>query len=356
MNLIQQNQSWIDYIIAQTIDQAHADRKVNIKDYVSQDTKSHIILAYNIYPKPFEVGFGRHNLVERLTNSSVVELMQIAPDLPVRSISNYNYLIRYRPNRNKDQKYWNVELKDMTVSKLYELVYFNDHKEVIIARSTDVVNIVTETQYHVRGRYSKNFIDAHINVQIWGTTNSHNLFYTWLKDAQPGSKWWVLRTRKANIVVRIVDKIRQYECVENEMDLEVPKLKHKYVHINGICFKSSDLRLFYNTHFYDLLVNTQVGEIELHLMSLDDLKLMKDMLAGRISFLYFYTNISDYTFAQLMAEHSLIDLFELLQARWFMLKDYSIGLPFKIQMSKIEVGEKLGKIGRLEELIGVARG
>lgn len=145
-----------------------------------------------------------------------------------------------------------------------------------------------------------------------------------------------------------------FQELEYEEELKVPFSSYRLVTVNGITFDSRDLRLFYNTFLFDTITATGEQTLELPNLSLRDLKLLRDMLKGRLSFLYFYQNISQYGYAQLSSKRTMLDLYDLKWARYYIDKAFKIGLPFRQQLASIQVAKTLGKIGRLEELVRIA--
>jgi len=81
------------------------------------------------------------------------------------------------------------------------------------------------------------------------------------------------------------DIARELKHKPDEYPLQVSPIKFKRVKVNGIEFESSDLRLFYNTQFYDLvssLTNSGEQDISISYISIADLKVIKDFLMGRL--------------------------------------------------------------------------
>lgn len=80
----------------------------------------------------------------------------------------------------------------------------------------------------------------------------------------------------------------------DEYDLKIEPILHPIVRVNGITFKSADLIIFYNTQFYDLVsfISHNTTDIEIPYISLKDLKLMRDLLEGRIMVQTFRDSLS----------------------------------------------------------------
>jgi len=152
---------------------------------------------------------------------------------------------------------------------------------------------------------------------------------------------------------RVRSKDTIYQDIDEEFALDT-SLKQSKVNINGVEFKSEDIKLLYNTHLFDLIKMSDESNFDLPGVSLKDLRLLRDAFEGRISLLYMYENISDYMYAQISNERSMMDIFEFLPARYFILSAYSLGLPLRQQLLQVKY-EDLGTIGRLDELIAIAR-
>jgi len=141
--------------------------------------------------------------------------------------------------------------------------------------------------------------------------------------------------------------------LEAEEELHVAISNFKYITLHGICFLASDLRLFYNSFLYDTIVGTGEANFDLPNLSLKDLRLMRDVLAGRISFLYFYSNLSAYAYAQLSAKRTLLDIYDFIPARYYIDHAYVIGVPLRQQLKAIQIAASTGVIKRLEEVINL---
>lgn len=171
-----------------------------------------------------------------------------------------------------------------------------------------------------------------------------------------------------------------YLPIEQEEKLDVPKLNSRWIKINGIQFKSSDLRLFYNTYLYDTLVNTGESEIELPNLPLKDLRLLRDVFTGIVSLLYFYENCSKYAYELLSGKRTMLDIFDLKVARRLICSQFRFGIPLREQIAGLKynftkrikipvtgtatipsarilsnIVQELGEIGRLDELIQIAK-
>jgi len=72
---------------------------------------------------------------------------------------------------------------------------------------------------------------------------------------------------------------------KDEYELDISIIPFSQVEINGVHFETSELIIFYNTQFYDLIVSlSKTGESKLSIpyISFKDLKLIRDLLQGRI--------------------------------------------------------------------------
>ena len=159
---------------------------------------------------------------------------------------------------------------------------------------------------------------------------------------------------------------KTYTFFVEEAPLEVPKLKHKYIKINGISFNSLDLALLYNTFLLETLVATQEPEINLPLMPLKDVKLLKDVFTGHTPLNYAYIHFSDYTYRQLSGDRTMLNIYELILARREIDRIFDLGLPLRIQLASIKLRWPLAprsfsegpetqiKISRLKELINLS--
>jgi len=144
-----------------------------------------------------------------------------------------------------------------------------------------------------------------------------------------------------------------YQNVEEEPAHRV-SLPIDIVKINGVGFRFQDLKLLYNTHLLNSIEFTGESDFTLPAITYKDLKLLRDVFRGRISLLYLYENISKYLYIQISGERTMIDIFEFIPVRFLILKNYKIGLPLAEQLSRVKY-EGLGEIGRLDELIAIAK-
>lgn len=145
------------------------------------------------------------------------------------------------------------------------------------------------------------------------------------------------------------------EELEPESELIVPKLKYKYISINGISLKSADLRLFYNTWLFDILASTDVQEIELPNLTLSNIKAMRDLFNGNIEFNTFLKQASNYQLAILTGPRTMLDLYDFIDARIMMANFEDTKWLLREQLGKIQFPEKWGKVKRLDELVNVAK-
>lgn len=145
--------------------------------------------------------------------------------------------------------------------------------------------------------------------------------------------------------------------LEPEPELVVPKLNYKYISINGISFKSADLRLFYNTWLYQTLVSTNAQEIELPNFSLIHLKLLKAVVTGVDPIGFISLNLSKYELAILSGPRTMLDICEMPEVESMMKRMwYNSGLPLREQLSKLpDSRNNIDQIKRLTELIRIAK-
>lgn len=172
--------------------------------------------------------------------------------------------------------------------------------------------------------------------------------------------------KKLTISLTLNTVPKTYTSRVEEPPLELPKLRHKYIKINGISFNSLDLVLLYNTFLLETLVATQEPEVTLPLMPLKDLKLLKDVFTGHTSLNYAYTHFSEYTYRQLSGGRTMLNIYELIIARRAIDRFFDLGLPLRIQLASIKLSYPLAprsfsqgleqeiSISRLEELINLS--
>jgi len=306
-------------------------------------------------------------------------------DIPnVRQDSNgfltYQYPIRYPYNRAKSESLWNLEVLkdyDSLKDKKWELYYENtrrpehfgsfDTLEQAAKEARQIMGpdsaIIPINEIYDRNKRYPGMKDEEENANDILTFLTKPDFTKPVMFAISGDyeKWYALKGDWEEHEAVLYT----YRELEAETGLNVAYLLHTYININGVCFRSDDLRLFYNTFLYDTLVNTQHVEFKssdtskvryLHLpnMSLKDMTLMRDLFMGRVPILFFYQNISNYAFEQLSGKRTLLELYDLLHARYYMDMSYKIGLTLRQQLAGIQISSKIGKIARLEELIKIA--
>lgn len=144
-----------------------------------------------------------------------------------------------------------------------------------------------------------------------------------------------------------------YAPLEEESELQIRDLKHRYIRINGIEFRSLDLKLFYNTFIWDTLIMTQEQSINLPLIPLTDIHLLRDLFNGRVSLLYFYEKIDKYTYLQFSGKRTMLDIFDFLPARRLIIEQFRIGIRLKEQIRNIDNPWGDITISRLSELIEI---
>lgn len=160
---------------------------------------------------------------------------------------------------------------------------------------------------------------------------------------------WEYGTLGSGVLDPEGDIIYQDMNEETALDTSIDSGRIK---INGMEFDLKDIQLFYNTHLFDLIRYSGEKEFVIPNITHNDLTLMRDLFKGRISLLYFYENISRYMYIEVSGPRTMIDIFDLLPVRYFILEVYSPGLPLRQQLRKIEYGN-VGTIGRLDELIQI---
>lgn len=148
--------------------------------------------------------------------------------------------------------------------------------------------------------------------------------------------------------------VHQYQPAYEEEELKVPQLKHRWVRINGISFLSSDLRLLYNTFLFDTLATTGESDVTLPGFTVQDLVLLRELFTGMSPLIYVYQRLSNYAYSQLSGQRTLFNLYDQIVVRILIDQNYSIGVRFRDQLKSIKVPEDLGKLVRLEELVGIA--
>lgn len=145
-----------------------------------------------------------------------------------------------------------------------------------------------------------------------------------------------------------------YQPIVQEEPLVIPHITSRFVTINGIEFHSSDLKLFYNTRLLELVELS--SNINFPLVPLQDLKLLKDVLNGILSLPYFYKHISQYTYELLSGPHTLLDLYDLLPARYIINEAFIPGAKLIDQVANIKYSQRqYGQIKRLDQLIQVTK-
>lgn len=146
-------------------------------------------------------------------------------------------------------------------------------------------------------------------------------------------------------------------ALEEEPKLEVPYLKHKRIKINGIEFKSSDLRLFYGSWLYNTLVNTGESNIVMPKFGVFWLRMLRDIFNGLDNLLNFYIRCPLYVYSILSGDRTLLDIFDLKVVRRLICSQFRFGIPLREQIADMDPQKYyLGEIGRLDELIEISKG
>jgi len=163
--------------------------------------------------------------------------------------------------------------------------------------------------------------------------NMSDLKYT---DAPTDLKKWGL-TRDENPGMSVQGTGAPVRHIEED-SLQVAQLTGK-IRVNGIEFHLEDLRMFYNTQFYDLIVSlttftTEINkDIDLPYIRLADLRLVRDFLSGRIMIQTLTDNLSSQGIKFLSGSRSLLQLSELNLIRLMLNSIFSFGVPFRQQLS-----------------------
>lgn len=153
-------------------------------------------------------------------------------------------------------------------------------------------------------------------------------------------------------------------ALRDEDKLEVPRLERlsptgalavqgKYIKINGISFLSADLRLLYNTFLFETLVMTGEDSINLPNVSLEDLRSLRDVFNGMKSI--GELGLSSYTAKQLSGDRTMLDIYDLILAKMYIDRAFSIGVPLRQQLANIKIPQNVGTIVRLEELVRISQ-
>lgn len=118
-------------------------------------------------------------------------------------------------------------------------------------------------------------------------------------------------------------------------DYELPEIQYirpKRVKINGIEFKSSDLIMFRNTLFYNLVERvvtlSQSSDVVIPYVSVADLYLIRDFLKGRIMFGVLYQGLSQQGYEYLSGQGTLLEMAETARYREDIDINFQLGEDF----------------------------
>jgi hypothetical protein len=118
-------------------------------------------------------------------------------------------------------------------------------------------------------------------------------------------------------------------------DLHVTELPKGNIKINGIEFKSKDLIIFYNTQFYDITTSLNEKDITIPYIKLDDLRLIKDLLEGRIMVQTFSRSLSEGGVVFFGGDRTF---YQLISSNFFMFNQlFSFGERFIKQLRDIQL-------------------
>lgn len=141
-----------------------------------------------------------------------------------------------------------------------------------------------------------------------------------------------------DIETRALDKLDMRE----EYHLEVHNIPFHRVRINGIEFKRDELKVLYNTQLYDLtLYLTTLGssDITISYVSTADLKLFKDLLAGRLMCQTFRDSLSKQGVTFMGGDRTFFQLTQLNQSLLELNSVFSFGKPFLLQLEEANKNE-----------------
>ena len=152
-----------------------------------------------------------------------------------------------------------------------------------------------------------------------------------------------------------VPKVLQFR--PDEYSLNVPLIPGTVI-INGIEFKSNDLRLFYNTQLYDLvfsLIQTGQSNIQIPYISLKDLKLMRDLLQGRIMPQTFTDELSSQGIVFLGGDRTFYQLTESADTLSALNSIFSFGKDYVKQIRREGDSYEIRHVPRWNEFLEIVR-
>lgn len=116
-----------------------------------------------------------------------------------------------------------------------------------------------------------------------------------------------------------------------ELTEETIMMLRLYVTINGIEFRSRDLRVFYGTLFYSIVEyqSRSTSIIDMPYLTQSDLESMRDFLNGRIMLETFYYGLSDQAYEYLSGRATLLEFSEIRPVRDDFNNSFRFGLPLR---------------------------
>lgn len=188
--------------------------------------------------------------------------------------------------------------RDIYLENLNETVYelgVKYYKQI----PYDRINLGDLSRYFYRSNASSytvfadlNLTDPNLYERTYRLERAKNTAFTQFHPTNPPED--PMYTLEGIYKVSPESKYVDFNKKRDEYELQVEPIPHTIVRINGIQFRSADLRIFYNTQFYDLVsfISKESSNVEIKYVSLKDLKLVRDLLEGRIMVQTFRDSLS----------------------------------------------------------------
>lgn len=129
----------------------------------------------------------------------------------------------------------------------------------------------------------------------------------------------------------VLEKRIENVAVTRVSDVVIPTPTHEYVVINNVEFKAEDLlTVFFDTPF--ATVAETIDSYVFNDITESDMRVVKELLSGRIMFMTFYKELSPSAFNRLGGANTLLGMYELIGVRQIIDQNFVLGMPFRTQM------------------------
>lgn len=155
-------------------------------------------------------------------------------------------------------------------------------------------------------------------------------------------------------IAGIRDIFREFEIGIDPYDIVLPEARKPRLSIHGVTFKTQDLlRILFNTPIVGAIA-FGIDEYDPLWLSTRDVRLIQELLSGRLMIRTYITELSNDAFLHLSSRETLIHLYRVLGKNAVLLdRAFVLGEPLADQFSKLKENVKDDAVGGLSTLLSV---